>query len=80
VSDCFQIAGVPQDEDLRGDEIAIDFPSIAPLIDRMRDAFFAGDRVERWSAHIELTRGEARTGARVPHAVQVSFGIAEARL
>ena len=57
---------MPQDEDLRGDEIAIDFPSIGPLIDRMREAFFAGDRVARWSAHIELTSGEARAGARVP--------------
>lgn len=49
-----------------GDEIAIDFPSVAPLVDRMRDAFFAGDSVARWSAYIELTRAEARTGARVP--------------
>ena len=48
------------------DEIAIDFPSIGPLVDRMRVAFFAGDAVARWSAYIELTRGEARTGASVP--------------
>lgn len=52
--------------DLPVDEIAIDFPSVAPLVDRMREAFFAGDAVARWSAHIELTRGEARAGARVP--------------
>jgi hypothetical protein len=52
--------------ELSGDEIAIDFPSIGPLVDRMREAFFAGDAVARWSAYIELTRGEARTGARVP--------------
>lgn len=58
--------GVPRDDDLRGDEIAIDFPSVAPLIDRMREAFLAGDRVARWSAHIELTGREARAGARVP--------------
>ena len=47
------------------DEIAIDFPSVYPLIDRMREAFFADD-ASRWSAYIELTRGEARDGARVP--------------
>ena len=52
--------------DLAGDEIAIDFPSVAPLVDRMRESFFAGDRVAHWSAYIELTRGEARAGARVP--------------
>lgn len=54
-----------------GDEIAIDFPSVAPLIDRMRETFFAGDAVAEWPAYIELTRGEARAGARiaidVPH-------------
>ena len=49
-----------------GDEIAIDFPSVAPLVDRMRDAFFSDDRVAQWSAYIELTRGEAMAGARVP--------------
>jgi len=52
--------------ELSGDEIAIDFPSVGPLVDRMRDAFFAGDRAARWSAYIELTRREARAGARVP--------------
>lgn len=52
--------------ELSGDEIAIDFPAVGPLVDRMRDAFFAGDRVARWSAYIELTRREARAGARVP--------------
>ena len=57
---------MPHDDELRGDEIAIDFPSVGPLVERMRDAFFADDCVARWSAYIELTRGEARSGARVP--------------
>lgn len=47
------------------DEIAIDFPSVYPLVDRMRESFFS-DEAPRWSAYIELTRGEARDGARVP--------------
>ena len=51
--------------DMPGDEIAIDFPSVGGLVDRMRESFFA-DASARWSAHIELTRGEARDGARVP--------------
>ena len=64
--DCFQVIATPHDDDLRGDEIAIDFPAMAPLVDRMRASFFAGDLVARWSAHIELTHAEARAGAHVP--------------
>lgn len=58
----------PARGDVPRDEIAIDFPSVHPLIDRMREAFFApdADTASRWSAYIELTRGEARDGARVP--------------
>ena len=52
--------------DLPGDEIAIDFPSVAPLVERMRQTFFAGDHVAHWSAFIELSGAEARAGARVP--------------
>lgn len=52
--------------ELPGDEIAIDFPSVGPLVERMRAAFFAGDSAARWSAYIELSRGEARNGASVP--------------
>jgi hypothetical protein len=51
--------------DMPGDEIAIDFPSVGGLVHRMRESFFA-DASSRWSAYIELTRGEARDGARVP--------------
>ena len=51
--------------ELPRDEIAIDFPSVAPMVDRMRASFFA-DAPATWSAYIELTRGEARDGARVP--------------
>ncbi|MDQ3070688.1 MAG: DnaJ domain-containing protein, partial [Acidobacteriota bacterium] len=54
------------DGDVPSDEIAIDFPSVGPLVDRMRETFFSGGSASRWSAYIELTRGEARRGARVP--------------
>ena len=47
------------------DEIAIDFPSVGVMVDRMRASFFANASAQ-WSAYIELTRGEARDGARVP--------------
>jgi molecular chaperone DnaJ len=51
--------------EMPADEIAIDFPSVSALVDRMRASFFA-DASAQWSAYIELTRGEARDGARVP--------------
>lgn len=60
-----RVAREPGHGDMPRDEIAIDFPSVAPLVDRMRDGFFA-DAPAQWSAYIELTRGEARDGARVP--------------
>lgn len=70
--DGVETGDTPTREAARGeiprDEIAIDFPSVHPLIDRMREAFFAPgtDEASRWSAYIELSRGEARNGARVP--------------
>ena len=52
-----------------GDEAAIDFPSMAPIVARMRDAFFAedGDRgVATRRAEVELTARQADQGVRVP--------------
>jgi molecular chaperone DnaJ len=53
-----------------GDEIAIDFPSVSALMDRVWSAF--ADQSERprpLLAKILLTRGEAKDGVRVPLAV-----------
>jgi molecular chaperone DnaJ len=53
-----------------GDEIAIDFPSVSALVDRVWHAF--ADQSERprpLFAEIELTSTEARDGIRVPLAV-----------
>lgn len=47
------------------DEVAIDFPSVASLLDRMRHSFFGSSPVEL-SAEIELTPEEAFWGADVP--------------
>jgi molecular chaperone DnaJ len=48
------------------DEVAIDFPSVASVLDRMRDAFFAVEQPVTMSAHMVLTPREAFDGATVP--------------
>ena len=51
------------------DEVAIDFPSMAPIVARMREAFFAeaGERgVATRRAEVELTARQADQGVRVP--------------
>jgi hypothetical protein len=54
------------------DEVAIDFPSIAVAVDRMRDAFLGPDEPGRpLSAEIMLSRREALDGAIVPLDVPV---------
>lgn len=49
-----------------GDEVAIDFPSVASLLDRMRDAFFGSAATVSLSAEIVLTPEEAFWGTTVP--------------
>ena len=45
------------------DEIAIDFPAVEPVVDRMRDAFLAPDETPRgFSAEISLTAVDAIAG------------------
>jgi len=52
--------------DWLSDEVAIDFPSISSVLDRMRDSFFAGSRGASLSAELVLTPQEAFWGALVP--------------
>ena len=58
--------------DCFADEIAIDFPSVDPLVDRVRDAFL-GEREDddTVTAEVSLTAGEAFRGAVVPIEVQL---------
>ncbi|HVL67318.1 MAG TPA: DnaJ domain-containing protein [Vicinamibacterales bacterium] len=52
--------------DWLGDEVAIDFPSVSSVLDRMRHSFFgAGDAIEL-SAEVQLTAEEAFWGTSVP--------------
>jgi molecular chaperone DnaJ len=54
------------------DEVAIDFPSVAAVIDRFRRTFFDMDEVRRpLCAEILLSRREAREGVEVPIDVPV---------
>jgi DnaJ-class molecular chaperone len=52
--------------DWMADEIAIDFPSVSSVLDRMRDSFFGGERESGLSAEIILTPQEAFRGTLVP--------------
>lgn len=52
--------------DWLADEVAIDFPSVANVLDRMRDSFFAETREVGLSAEVVLTPQEAFWGALVP--------------
>src|SRR3954453_9913861 len=44
------------------DEIAIDFPSVGNVVDRMRDAFLGGRREEVLRADVSLSQREAFAG------------------
>ena len=52
--------------DWLADEVAIDFPSVANVLDRMRDSFFGGPPEATLSAEIIVTPQEAFWGALVP--------------
>lgn len=56
----------PNRADWMTDEVAIDFPSVANVLDRMRHAFFGGTLPTELSAEVELTPEEAFWGALVP--------------
>ena len=64
-------------EDLRNDrrwfadEVAIDFPSVAPAVERMRSAFVAEEHAKTLTAALEISPREAMEGATVPLSVPV---------
>lgn len=59
------------DVDCFSDEVGIDFPSMAPAIDRIRRSFLAHERAAALSATIQLSAREAKEGATVPLVVPV---------
>lgn len=58
--------------DCFADEVVIDFPSMAPAVDRIRRSFLADEHAAALSATIQLSPREARQGATVPLNVPVS--------
>ena len=53
------------------DEVVVDFPSVAPAIDRVRSAFLGNERAEAYHATLRLTTGEAQDGVTRPLDVPV---------
>jgi hypothetical protein len=53
------------------DEVAVDFPSVATAVDRIRRGFLAEERPATLSAAITLSRRDALAGATVPLEVPV---------
>jgi len=53
------------------DEVAIDFPSVAPAIERMRRAFAVEEQVKTLTTALEISPREASEGATVPLDVPV---------
>jgi hypothetical protein len=58
--------------DCFADEVVIDFPSVAPAVDRMRRSFLGDEDAAALSATIHLTPREARQGAMIPLVVPLS--------
>jgi molecular chaperone DnaJ len=59
-------ANGPEGRTWFSDEVAIDFPSVASVLDRMRDAFFTAEPAITLSAEMSLTPREAFSGVTVP--------------
>ena len=53
------------------DEVVIDFPSVAPAVERMRSAFLADERATAIATAVQLSRREAQDGTTVPLVVPV---------
>jgi len=53
------------------DEVVVDFPSVAPAVDRIRTAFLAEERAAAFRTAIQLTPREARDGVTMPLDVPV---------
>ena len=53
------------------DEVAIDFPSVAPAVERMRSAFVVEEQVRTLTTALEISPREAIVGTTVPLEVPV---------
>jgi len=53
------------------DEVVVDFPSVAPAVERIRSAFVAEEHAKTLTAALEISTREATQGATVPLDVPV---------
>jgi hypothetical protein len=53
------------------DDVIVDFPSVAPAVDRIRNAFLADERAMPLDAVIQLSSRDALEGVTVPLSVRV---------
>jgi hypothetical protein len=53
------------------DEVCVDFPSVAPAIERVRRSLLADERPQTLRAAVELSEREAAHGATIPFDVPV---------
>ncbi len=60
-----------QDANWFADEVTVDFPSVAPAIERMQRAFLAAERPQALNASVEVTAREAASGVTLPLEVPV---------
>lgn len=60
-----------RDANCFADEVIVDFPSVAPAVDRIRTAFLAEERAATFRTAIQLTPREARDGVTMPLDVPV---------
>ena len=63
----------PPGHDWFTDDVAVDFPALRPMVERMRSAFFAGEEpdVVPLAGELRLTIEQAARGGRVPVEVPV---------
>ena len=57
------------------DEVVVDFPSVAPAVERIRHAFAAEDHARTLTAALEITPREAMEGATVPRTMRPSMAV-----
>lgn len=66
-----------QDVSCFADEVNIDFPSMAPAVERMRRSFLADERSDTLRAAVALTGDEAAHGVTIPFDVPVQCTCAD---
>lgn len=65
------VVGDGEGSECFADDVVVDFPSVAPALDRIRNAFLADERQAPLSTSIRLTPQESVAGVTLPMTVPV---------